>query len=300
MERREFLQYGAMAMAGGLIGGGCNSQSNMMVDLAANRKGSQKRFSKALKIGMLPRNLSDVEKFKLAKRCGYDGIDGVPLKDLKAAREQARLAREEGIVIHGLVYGWWPAFVNRDKAFVQKKIEEMEHALRCAAEMEADTVLLVPTRVTGDFRYEDAYKYSQEYVSRLIPTAKETQVVIGIENVWNKFLLSPIEFAKYLDELNSPAVRAYFDIGNVIIYAWAEDWIRTLGKRIVKLDLKDFQRKGYQWKNLGDGDVNWKAVREELARIDFRGWATAELSGGDEAYLADVSKRIDRELIISI
>jgi len=299
MERREFLHYGALAMAGGLIGGGCRP-SPMAVDLGTTRKAGQKRFYKALKIGMLPKKLPDVEKFKLAKRCGYDGIDGVPLKDLKAAREQARLAREEGVVIHGLVYGWWPAFVNRDKGFVHKKIDEMKHALRCAREMEADTVLLVPTRVTGDFRYEEAYKYSQEYVSRLIPTAKETGVVIGIENVWNKFLLSPLEFARYLDQLNSPTVRAYFDIGNVIIYGWAEDWIRTLGKRIVKLDLKDFQRKGYQWKNIGDGDVNWKAVRRELAEIDFRGWATAELRGGDEAYLADVSERIDKELMDSI
>jgi hexulose-6-phosphate isomerase len=160
--------------------------------------------------------------------------------------------------------------------------------------MGADAVLLVPTRVTEEFSYQDAYKWSQEYVSRLIPTAEETGVIVAVENVWNKFLLSPIEFARYLDELNSRWVKAYFDVGNVIIYGHAHHWIRTLGKRLVKIHLKDFKRRGYQWTNLLDGDVNWPQVRKALDEVGYNGYMTAELSGGSEAKLTDISERIDR------
>jgi len=283
--RRSFLRYAAAVTAGtGLLG---------EFALAADKKKNRKWY-KTLKIGMLPRNLSDAEKFRLARRCGFEGIDGVPMDDLNAARRQATLAKEAGVPIHGLVYGWWPPFPGPDPAVVKKSITNMENALRCANAMGASTVLLVPTRLTETFSYADAYKRSQQYVRELIPMAEEMRVVIAIENVWNKFLLSPLEFARYLDELDSPWVRAYFDVGNVIIYGYAQHWIRTLGKRIIKIDLKDFKRKGYQWTNLLDGDVNWPEVVRALDEIGFEGYMTAELRGGDEAYLTDMAKRIDR------
>jgi len=283
--RRSFLRYAAAVTAGaGLLGESA---------LAADKK-KKRKWYKTLKIGMLPRNLSDAEKFRLAKRCGFEGIDGVPMNDLNAARRQAKLAKEAGVPIHGLVYGWWPPFPGPDPAVVKKSIASMENALRCANAMDASTVLLVPTRLTETFSYSDAYKRSQQYVRELIPTAEEMRVVIAIENVWNKFLLSPLEFTRYLDELDSPWVRAYFDVGNVIIYGYAQHWIRTLGKRIIKIDLKDFKRKGYQWTNLLDGDVNWPEVVRALDEIGFEGYMTAELRGGDEAYLTDMAKRIDR------
>lgn len=293
VNRREFLELSAKATAvATAVGTGLISQPAW----AAGEKGGKKKWLKALKIHMLPRGLSDVEKFKLARKCGFEGIDGRPMKDFRAAREQAKIAREAGAPIHGLVYGWWPPFTDTTPSVVQKSIDDMENALRCAKEMNADTVLLVPTKVTENFRYADAYKRSQEYIHRLLPVAEETKVVIAIENVWNKFLLSPLEFARYLDEFNSKWVRAYFDIGNVIIYGFAQHWIRTLGNRIIKLDLKDFKRKGYQWQNLGDGDVNWPEVCKALDEIGFNGWMTAELKGGDEAYLTDMAQRIDRLL----
>jgi len=115
-----------------------------------------------------------------------------------------------------------------------------------------------------------------------------------VENVWNKFLLSPLEFARYVDEFESPWLQAYFDIGNVIIYGYAQDWIRTLGKRIVKIHLKDFKRQGYQWKMLLEGDANWPEVRRALDEIGYNGYVTPELGGGDEAYLTELSGRIDK------
>ena len=140
---------------------------------------------------------------------------------------------------------------------------------------------------------------SQRNIRRLLPLARELNVIIGIENVWNKFLLSPVEFAAYVDGFKSPCVRAYFDVGNIVLYGYPQDWIRTLGKRIVKLHLKDFSfRKNVAaFVALREGDVNWPAVYKSLAEIGFSGTATCELPGGDEAYLREVSRRVD--LILS-
>lgn len=285
IERRDFLKMtAAAAIARGVF-------TTNIASAAAQEK---KKLYKSLIINMLPGDLSNLEKFRLARKCGFEGIEASPMRDYKAAAEQAKIAKEEGVPIHSLLYGWWPPFTNRDPKVVGKSIEEMENALRCAEAMGANTVLLVPTRVTEEFSYQNAYKWSQEYVSRLIPTAEKTGVIVAVENVWNMFLLSPLEFARYLDELNSRWVKAYFDVGNVIIYGHAHHWIRTLGKRIVKIHLKDFKRNGYQWKNLLDGDVNWPEVRKALDEVGYNGYMTAELSGGDETYLTDIANRIDR------
>jgi len=287
VHRRSFLRRTSAVLAATATG-----EVLSAAPAAASKR--KRPIRKGVKIGMLPKKLSDREKFALARRCGFDGIDGVPIQDLKIAAEKAKLAREVGAPFHGIVYGWWPPFTNTDPAVVRKSIAAMEHALRCARAMQVDTVLLVPTRVTENFSYADAYKRSQEYIHKLIPTAEETGVIIAVENVWNKFLLSPLEFARYLDELNSKWVRAYFDIGNVIIYGFSQHWIRILGSRIVKLDVKDFKRQGYQWKNLLEGDVNFPEVMKALDEIGYRGWMTAEVRGGDEAYLTDLAGRMDK------
>ena len=119
-----------------------------------------------------------------------------------------------------------------------------------------------------------------------------------MEEVWNKFLFSPLEFAKYVDEFESPFVRAYFDVGNVVLFAYPQDWIRTLGPRIVKLHLKDFNfdraNGRFAWKAIGEGDIDWPEVRKALAEIGYNGYATTEVEGGDAAYLKDVATRVDR------
>lgn len=286
MERRTFLKYTAAAGLGGnLIGGG---------SLAMERKGGAK-LRKALQIGMLPGNLSDADKFKLAKKCGYDGIEGNPMADLGAAKKLGDLARDAGTPIHSIVYGGWGApFSDPKPEVIEKGLAGMETALRSAKALGASAVLLVPAIVKEDVGYGEAYKRSQEHIRKLLPLAKELGVIIAVENVWNKFLLSPLEFARYVDEFESPWLKAYFDVGNVIIFGYAQDWIRTLGKRIVKIHLKDFKREGNQWKNLLDGDVNWPQVREALEEVQYDGFLTPELGGGDETYLTDLSGRIDK------
>ena len=120
--------------------------------------------------------------------------------------------------------------------------------------------------------------------------------MIGMEEVWNKFLLSPLEMARYVDEFESPWVKAYLDVGNMLFYGFPQDWIRTLGPRIVRVHVKDFKLdrgKGqFFWKNLGEGDVDWPEVRKALADVGYEGWVTTEISGGDAAYLKDVVARL--------
>ena len=128
--------------------------------------------------------------------------------------------------------------------------------------------------------------------------AQELKVIIGIEEVWNKFLLSPLEFARYIDDFNSPWIRAYFDVGNVAINGYPHDWIRTLGKRIVKLHFKDFvfARSEAKWTPLLEGAIDFKAIHAALAEIGYKGDATVELSGGDAAYLKEVNMRFEKIL----
>ncbi|MFH1718609.1 MAG: sugar phosphate isomerase/epimerase family protein [Planctomycetota bacterium] len=286
VERRSFLKYAASAAVGTALLG-------RPAPVHAGQRGA--RLHKALQFGMLPKSLSDADKFKLAKKCGFEGIEGSPMEDLAAAKELAALAREAGTPIHSIVYGGWGApFSDPRPEVIDKGLAGMETALRSAKALGADTVLLVPAVLNEDVGYGQAYERSQKHIRKLLPLAAELRVVIAVENVWNKFLLSPLEFARYVDEFDSPWLKAYFDVGNVIIYGYAQDWIRTLGKRIVKIHLKDFKRKGYEWTNLLEGDVNWKQVRLALGEIGYDGFLTPELRGGDEEYLTDLSKRIDK------
>jgi L-ribulose-5-phosphate 3-epimerase len=163
----------------------------------------------------------------------------------------------------------------------------------------SDAVLLVPAVVNPKTSYHDAWTRSQTQIRKLIPLAEELKIKIAIEEVWNKFLLSPLEMSTYIGEFHSSVITAWFDVGNVVLYGYPQDWIRTLGKRISNVHLKDFKRSkdGFAWVNLGEGDVDWPAVRQAFADIGYSGSAIAELETGDEAYLRDVSRRIDRLLI---
>jgi len=283
--RREFLKQSAAAalMAGMATAAVTDSAAPASV------------LKKALQLGMLPNKLSDADKFKLARDCGFEGIEGGPMADLDAAKKLGELAREAGTPIHSIVYGGWDApFSDPDPAVIEKGIKGMETALRSAKALGAETVLLVPVVVNDKATTAEAWERSHQHIPKLLPLAEEMGVIIAIEEVWNNFLLdSAAEFARYVDEFKSPWVKAYFDVGNVLAYGQPEEWIRTLDKRIVKIHLKDFKKEGRKWVNLRDGDVNWPEVRKALAEVGYSGFMTTELSGGDEAYLRDLSKRID-------
>jgi hexulose-6-phosphate isomerase len=214
---------------------------------------------------------------------------------MKAASEKI------GLPIHSVMNmdHWEYPFSSADPAVVEKSLEGARVSIRNAHLWGASTVLLVPAVVNAQTTYKEAYERSQPAIRKLIPLADELNVTLALEEVWNKFLLSPLEFARYIDEYDSPRVKAYFDVGNVVLYGYPQDWIRTLGKRIAKLHIKDFsfkREKGSDnsvasWVPLGEGDIDWLAVYEALNDIGYHGTATLELDPGDAAYLKEMRRR---------
>jgi hexulose-6-phosphate isomerase len=248
---------------------------------------------------MLPVNLSYADRFKLGRAVGFEEIECPTTPDERVAEEIKKAAETSGLRIHSVMNmaHWKYPLSSSDPAVVAESIKGMETSLRNAHFWGADTVLLVPAVVNPQTRYRDAWVRSQQQIRRLIPMAQDLKVIIAVEEVWNKFLLSPMEFARYVDEFESPWVRSYFDVGNVVINGYPQDWIRTLGKRIAKLHIKDFKFDGQprqaQWTPLREGEIDWVDVHRALGEIGYTGTATVELGNGDEAYLREVSRRFD-------
>ena len=260
-------------------------------------------MKKALYVSMLPEKLGYRERFQLALDVGFEGIEIGTITDPKMAEEIRDAAAKTGLKIHSVMNAdhWKYPLSSADPAVVSKSVAGMEASLRNAKLWGCDSVLLVPAVVNPQTSYQDAWTRSQKVVKeRILPLAQELKVVIGMEEVWNKFLLSPLEMAHYVDEFASPWVKAYLDVGNMVFYGYPQDWARTLGKRIHRVHLKDFKLdRGdgkFFWKNLGEGDVDWVEVRKAFSEVGYDGWVTAELEGGDAAYLKDVAARIDRFL----
>jgi hexulose-6-phosphate isomerase len=258
---------------------------------------------KAVLISMLPKELSYAERFRVARDAGFEGIEMQTVARQEEAAEVRDAATGAGLRIHSVMNmdHWQFPLSSADAEVVRKSVAGMETSLRNAALWGADAVLLVPAVVNPETSYRRAWERSQRVIrERLLPLAKELKVVIAVEEVWNKFLLSPLEFARYVDEFDSPMVKAYFDVGNIVFYGYPQDWIRTLGARTVKVHLKDFKldrpNGRFEWKNLGEGDINWPEVRAALAEVKYQGYVTTELNAGDAAYLKDVSGRVDRLL----
>jgi len=247
---------------------------------------------------MLPKNLSYGDRLRMARDAGFEVIQAHTTADQHEAEEIKRAAGDAGIRIDSVMNKahWEYPLSSADPDVVRKSLDGMRTSLHNAKLWGSYAVLLVPAVVNENTTYQAAWERSQKQIRTLIPLAEQLRVVIAIEEVWNRFLLSPLEFAAYIDQFHSPWVKAWFDVGNVVLYGYPQDWIRTLGKRIVEVHLKDFKRTGncYKWVNLGEGDVNWAEVRKALAEIGYSGAATVELDAGDETYLRDVSDRVDR------
>jgi hexulose-6-phosphate isomerase len=258
-------------------------------------------INKGLVYDMLPSKLSHGERFKMARDTGFEVVQAPTTPDPQIAEEMKNAATAAGIRIDSVMNmdHWDYPLSSDDPKVVEKGLAGMRTSLHNAKLWGSDAVLLVPAVVNPQTSYRDAWTRSQKEIRKLMPLAAELKIVIAIEEVWNRFLLSPLEMARYIGEFQSQWIKAWFDVGNVVLYGYPQDWIRTLGKDIAKVHLKDFKRKedGYAWVNLGDGDVDWPAVRQAFAEIGYSGSAIAELEGGDEAYLRDVSRRIDRLLL---
>jgi L-ribulose-5-phosphate 3-epimerase len=255
-------------------------------------------IKKGVLLDMLPAKLSDADRFKMVRDVGFEVVQAPTTPDEHKAEEIKKAADAANVRIDSVMNmdHWKYPLSSSDASVVEKSLAGMRTSLHNAKLWGSDAVLLVPAVVNPQTSYREAWSRSQREIRKLLPLAEELKIVIAIEEVWNKFLLSPLEMATYIGEFQSPWIQAWFDVGNVLLYGYPQDWIRTLGKSIVKVHLKDFKRKenGYDWVNLGDGDVDWAAVREAFRDIGYAGSAITELNGGDEAYLRDVSRRVDR------
>ena len=268
--------------------------------------GSSLPIHRAVEFSMLPGDSTITDRMQLARDSGFEQVECPTTTDPNEAEEMRRAATRAGLKIHSVMNmdHWRYPLSSADTEVVQKSLEGARTSIRNAHLWGADTVLLVPGVVDAKNSYADVYSRSQASIRKLLPLAEQLRIVLAIEEVWNKFLLSPLEFARYIDDFHSPWVRAYFDVGNVVLYGYPQDWIRTLGQRIVKLHIKDFsfredpatKNRIAAWVPLLEGDIAWKSIYEALRDIGFHGTATVELPAGDAAYLRQVNSRFERIL----
>jgi L-ribulose-5-phosphate 3-epimerase len=288
IQRRSFLQSAAMLSA-------------VAAFKSRNAPAAAGGLKKSLVIYMLPKELSYLDRFKLARDVGFEGIEAQTIEDPKVADEIKAASEKSGLKIHSVMNmaHWEYPVSSSNPDDVNKSVAGMEASIRNAKLWGAETVLLVPAVVNAKVRYQEAYDRSRKVISeRILPKAAEAKIIVAVEEVWNKFLLSPMEFAAYVDSFKSPWLKAYFDVGNVLLYGYPQDWIRTLGKRIVRVHIKDFQWDGdhdqFHWKNIGEGDLDWQEVRKALAEVGYEGYVSCEIEPGNAVYLKDVSGRMSR------
>ena len=293
--RRDFL---AGSLALGNLSTLCKASSFAR---GARSDAGKPRNKKGVRIGMLPRGMPYLESFRMARACGFDQLeppatfDQEEVSRLKAAADAAHL--EIGSVSNSM--NWKYPLTDPDPEVAQKGLEAQRAALNNAHFYGAEAILLIPGVVTPSVSYREAGTRSRKQIEQLLPLAETLGVYIALEEVGDqgKFLLSPLEFAAYLDDFKSRWIRAYFDVGNVMPMGFPQDWIRTLGPRIVKVHLKDYDPKTHRFVNLGEGTVDWASVRQAFVEIGYSGTYTVELPAGDQPYLSDISQRIDRLLL---
>lgn len=238
------------------------------------------------------------DQFQRLKDAGFEGVEINSPNEID--RDEVLKARDAtGLVIHGVCDSahWRDTFSDPDPKVVARGVAAARKAIADCAAYGGTTVLLVPAVVTRQVNHRDAYARSQATIARLIPDAEKHGVKLAIEEVWNRFLLTPPEFARYIDEFQSPAVGAYFDVGNVVEYGFPEQWILELGKRILKVHIKEYAKPKRFDYLLGEGrEIDWAAVRRAFDEVGYRGWVTAEVPGGSLDALKDVVRRMDRVL----
>ena len=303
--RRDVIKVGAGAVVAAMLNpvAGATADEDRPV---GTLQGRHRSIKKAVMWDMIKAGKTVLEKFQVLKEAGFDGVEmnspgGPPNDQIREACEKT------GILIEGLVDSvhWRQTLSHPDPSVRASGLKALEQALRDCKDLGGTSVLLVPGVVNDKVAYDQCYQRSQAEIRKALPLASELGVKIAVEDVWNDFLLSPLEAARYIDEFQQPqAIGWHMDIGNVVAIGYPEQWIRILGKRIVKLHAKEFSRekmnkegrgKGFNVP-LGEGDIDWRAVMKALDEVPYSTWMCAEVPGGDLPELKDISRRMDRIL----
>jgi len=280
MNRRDFFKTSTGAIAASVLA--------PAVLGAAPEISPRRSIRKAIMWATVSMKGTLAEKMKAIKAAGFEGVEMMShmnQDDVLQARDEAGLHIPSVCGEHH----WKKPLTSPDPKVREEGLEALKQTLRDAKRYGASSVLLVPGIVSKEISYTDAYIRSQAEIRKAIPLAEELGVKIAIENVWNHFLLSPLEAARYVDEFKSPFVGWHFDVGNVINYGWPEHWISVLGKRIQKLHIKEYSRKKRDaeglWKGFQvdffQGDNDWPAVMKVLDEIGYTGWGMTEQPGAD-------------------
>jgi hexulose-6-phosphate isomerase len=254
-------------------------------------------MKKSVNLWILPGNVKFEDGLKMIKDAGFEAVEvntteegGVLNLNCKEdeAKKVAETIRKNGLEIASLLVGqFWKYPLSSPNPEIRKKGEELlEKGIKIAKYLGTDAILVVPgvvASLSGEgeiVSYDIAYKNSQESIKKYVELAEKNNVYICVENVWNKFLLSPIEMKRFVEEIGSEYVKVYFDVGNILIIGFPEMWIRILGKLIKRIHLKDFKLSvgninGFC--DLLEGDVNWYEVIKALKEIGYDSYLTAEL-----------------------
>ncbi|MCH2132466.1 MAG: sugar phosphate isomerase/epimerase [Phycisphaerales bacterium] len=293
--RRDFIRSTAATAAASSLAQAAQEQP------AGTPAAKQRDIKMSLKIGMIQEGDTLLEKFRIAKAAGFDGVEldspGIPpVQDVRDA------CSDTGLIVPGVVgsFHWHDQLAHPDAAARERGEAALATAIRDCRAVGGSTVLLVPAVVGPTVDYDDAWTRSTAAIERALPLAQELGVAIALENVWNNFLLSPMEASRYVDQFKSPHVGWYFDVGNIVAYGWPPQWVKILGPRILKLDVKEYSRAKLdqegRWAGfsvpIGEGDCQWTETMAALDDVGYAGWASAEVGGGDSTRLAEIARRM--------
>lgn len=293
-DRRTFLKTAGLFTAGAAL-------SPALLQ-GAESTGKKRDIRKGIMYATIGVKGSVMERLRAVKEAGFEGVEpmgGMNQDEVVKALQETGL-KAPSVCCHT---HWGKPSSDPDPNVREAGLAGLQQSLKDAKRYGAKSVLFVPAVVNKKVSYADAYTRSQAEIRKALPLAEELGVKIAIENVWNQFLLSPLEAARYIDEFNSPFVGWHFDVGNVITFGFPEQWIRILGKRIVQLHIKEYSRtkrdsggpgKGFQVDFL-EGDNDWPAVMKALDEIGYQGWGIAEQPGGGSPEgLKNLATRMDR------
>ena len=305
MQRRNFIKktVTSVAAASVLPFIGCSGR-NTSAPAPAKNTGQIYTFKKSIMWGTVGVEGSVLDKCKAVKEAGFAGFE--PNSHMNR-QEVIDAAKVTGLAITDVCCSthWGKPLSHPDAAIRQEGIDGTIVALEDAAAYGTDAILLVPGVVNDNVTYNECWNRSVEGIKKLLPVAEKLKVKICVENVWNNFLLSPMEAANYVDQFKSPYVKFYFDCGNILVYGWPEQWIKILGDRIGRIHIKEFSKKiaDQQGRGAGfrapltEGDVNWAKVMDALRHNYQNVWlATEQGSNKTLEELKDLSERFDKIL----